>query len=249
MKPSRIPLFTTATLLLLGISVPGYAQEAQPAQSGAVKSAGGVNQSITKFTPNITVSSLAGRPDSDLVELQSGRRVTVGTLRRLDALAQKMRAATPRVARDTATLRVKPAATGTPLHNAADLAAALKRPDNETVQLPSGRRVTVGQIKLLQPFIEKKLGRPLTALPQRPNRTGPAIKITSQPDRAAAEKYWRDILLQKPDSTVLENTKGERITVGELKQYFAARAKARPAAPTKATPTPAPPQGQKGRPQ
>ena len=247
MRPSRTILLIAGTLLLLGISVPGFPQETQPAQSGAVKSAVGANPTIIKHTPNMPANALAGRPDTDLIEFSDGSRARVRDIRRLTAAAQKMRAAVPG-SRLPAALKIKPAATGTRLNTPADLASALKRPDTETVQLPSGRTATVGQIKLVQALVEKRLGRKLTDLPQRPNRSGPAIKITAQPDRGAAEKYWKDIF-QKPDSTVLENAKGARITVGELKQYFATRAKARPAAPAKAAPTSAPPQGQKWRPQ
>ncbi len=176
---------------------------------------------IVKYTPNMTVKSLAGRPDTDLVELRNGRRVSVGDLRRLDAAAQKMRA--PRVDRMPAALKVKPAATGTKIRNAADLAAALKLPDNTTVQLPSGRLATVGQIKLVQPLIEKRLGHSLAMVQQRPNLTGPAIKINKNTTRA----QWEDIL-KKPDATVLESPNGKRITVGEAKQYLAKNPKAMP---------------------
>lgn len=184
-----------------------------------------------KYAPNMTVNSLAGRPNTDLVELKNGRRVSVGDLRRLDAAAQKMRA--PRVDRMPAVLKVKPAATGTKINNAADLAAALKLPDGATVQLPSGRLATVGQIKLVQPLIEKRLGHSLTMVLQRPNLSGPAIKVNKDTTRA----QWEDIL-KRPDNTVLESPNGKRITVGEAKQYLAKNPKAIPgAAPKKTAPT------------
>jgi hypothetical protein len=127
-----------------------------------------------------------------------------------------------------AALKMKPAATGTKINNAADLAAALKLPDNTTVQLPSGRLATVGQIKLVRPLIEKRLGHSLAMVQQRPNLTGPAIKVNKNTSRA----QWEDIL-KKPDATVLESPNGKRITVGEAKQYLAKNPKAMPnAAPT-----------------
>ena len=144
-----------------------------------------------------------------------------------------------------AALKIKPAATGTRINNAADLAAALKRPGNETVQLPSGRLATVGQIKFLQPEVEKRLGRKLNALPQRPNLSGPAIKIT----KGTTKSEWVDILHKDP-GTVLENPKGTRITVGELKAYLAKSTKATPVTgPQKAVPASTPKQRQGGRPQ
>jgi hypothetical protein len=178
---------------------------------------------IVKYTPNMTVKSLAGQPDTDLVELKNGRRVSVGDLRRLDVAAQKMRA--PKVDRMPAVLKIKPAATGIKINNAADLAAAFKLPDNATVKLPSGRLATVGQIKLVQPLVEKRIGHSLTMVVQRPNLSGPSIKITKGTTRA----QWEDIL-KKPDNTVLESPNGKRITVGEAKQYLAKNFKAMPSA-------------------
>jgi len=141
----------------------------------------------------------------------------LGDVRRLTATAQKMRSAAPG-SRLPAALKMKPAATGIRVNNAADLAAALKRSDNETVQLPSGRLATVGQIKLVQPLVEKRLGRKLTAVPSRPNLAGPAIKIS----KSTTKDEWKGIF-QKPDSTVLESPNGTRITVGELKQALKAK--------------------------
>ena len=83
--------------------------------------------------------------------------------------------------------------------------------------LPSGKRTTVAMLKLLQPQVDEKR-RQLPSTPQkslqRPNLSGAAEKVTPQTD-------WYAVL-QKPDNTVLENNKGKRITVGELKQTMAA---------------------------
>lgn len=110
----------------------------------------------------------------------------------------------------------------TRVNNSSDLAAALKRSDNETVQLPSGRLATVGQIKRLQPMVEKQLGRKLTSNPQRPNLEGPAIKISKN----ISKEEWKGIF-QKPDNTVLESPSGKRITLGELKKTLSAKNKKR----------------------
>jgi hypothetical protein len=45
---------------------------------------------IVKYTPNMTVKSLVGRSDTDLVELKNGRHISVGDLRRLDAAQQSL---------------------------------------------------------------------------------------------------------------------------------------------------------------
>lgn len=178
---------------------------------------------IVKFKRNMSTNALAGRPDTDVLELSDGSRVRLGDLRRLTAAARKMR--TARRGSLPAALTAKPAATGTPLKNSADLASALKRPDTDTVVLPSGRRVTVGMIRLVQSQTEKRLGRPLGAPAGRPNLSGQAVKVTAKSD-------WKD-LLQRPDGTVLEAPNGTRITVGELKQSLAVSKPARRLPPAK----------------
>lgn len=189
---------------------------------------------IIKYTPNMTVNALAGRPDTDFIEFSGGRRMSLGDIRRLEATQKKMMAAVPG-SKLPAAFKSKPAATGIQINNAADLEAALKRPDNETVRLPSGRLVTVGLIKFMQERVEKRLGHKLTGLAQRPNLSGPAVKITN----ATTEADWKSIF-QRPDSTVLESPNGERITVGELKQYMAEYTKTRQSLPRKTEPALAP---------
>lgn len=199
-------------ILLLGLAAPDFAQGAPQGQSGASTAAG--KPRIIKYTRGMGVNSLAGKPDTDEIELPSGRRMTVGDARRLQAAAQKMRAAVPG-SRANAALKVKPAATGTLVKTKADIAAALKRPGNETIQFPNGQRITVAQLKFMQPFIEKKVGHKIDILSRRPNLSGPATRVSQTTTKAE----WESILRQ-PDNTVLESQNGKRITVGELKQYM-----------------------------
>ena len=203
-------------LLLFVIPKPVFAVDNQTAQSSKAGMAAVASSNIIKYNSTITTQSLAGRPDSDFVEFSNGRRLKVGDIRRLRTAQQKMMAAKPG-RRLPAALKVKPASTGRPLHTQADIAAALKRPDSETVQLPSGRLVTVGQIKFVQPLVEKRLGRSLTQIGQS-NLEGPAIKIT----KTTTKSEWINIL-RMPDSTVLESPNGKRITLGKLKQEMTQR--------------------------
>jgi hypothetical protein len=171
---------------------------------------------MLKITHGMTVQSLAGRSDSEIVELSNGRHVSVGLLRHLDSAMRAARA--PQPYRPPMGFTLKPAATGAPVRNAIDLAHALKTMrDNDTVQLPSGRKVTVAQIKLLQPLVEQRTGRRLDVAPAAVNLTGPSIKIAPGTSKAA----WQSILA-KPDNTVLESPTGVRVTVGGIKQYLAA---------------------------
>jgi hypothetical protein len=209
-------------LLLLVVSTPGFALDKPTAQSSTVGSAAVANPNIIKYNSQITAHSLVGRPDSDFVEFSNGRRLSVGDIRLLQAAQQKMRAAKPG-GRLPAALKVKPATTGKRINTTADIATALKRPDNETVQLPSGRLVTVGQIKFVQPLIEKRLGRSFTTPTKQDNLEGPAVKITKTTTKA----QWVAIF-QMPESTVIESPNGKRITVGGLKQEMIQHSKITP---------------------
>jgi hypothetical protein len=200
-----------AMLLLFCTAVQGSAGQAKPATGVAAKAV--ANPGVVKYSSGMPASVLAKRPDTDLVELSNGRRIRLGDIRRLKAAAARIRATAPGSKLPKA-FRIKPAATGTRLANSADLSAALKRSDNETVVLPSGRRTTVGMIRLLQPEVEKRLGRPLSAAATPLALSGPAIHVNAKSD-------WKTIL-GKPDGTVLEAPNGKRITVGELKQALAA---------------------------
>jgi hypothetical protein len=205
-------------LLLLAVSSPGFALDKQTAQSGTAATN---NPNIIKYNSTITAQSLAGRPDSDFVEFSNGRRLRVRDIRRLQTVQQKMMAANPGRLLPAA-LKVKPASKGRLLNTQADIVAALKRPDSETVQLPSGRLVTVGQIKFVQPLVEKRLGRSLAQINQS-NLEGPAIKIT----KTTTKSEWINIL-RMPDSTVLESPNGKRITLGKLKQEMTQKRKIAP---------------------
>lgn len=175
----------------------------------------GASPTVIKMTPGMTTQSLANRADSDLVDLSSGRRLPVRDLRRLDAVGQKLRAAGAGKTMSPA-LTARPAAKGIPLRQRNDLLAALKRPDSDTIQLPSGERLTVGQLRLLKPEIEKRLGRPIDAVPDRQVPTGPATRL----QRGMDKEQWKGILQNPDNNTVLESPNGKRITIGELKQVL-----------------------------
>jgi len=169
---------------------------------------------VLKYAPGMVTSLQAA--ETDLVEFSNGRRVTVSQLRQLETAAQILRQ--PKVDRTPVAMKLLPATTGTPVRNGAELAAALKgMKDRDTVTLPSGRRATIAQIRLVQPLVEKKLGRKLDVAPQAATLVGTPVKISATMTR----QEW-DSLLKRPDATVLESPGGQRITVGQAKQYMAA---------------------------
>jgi hypothetical protein len=214
MKSWYATLFVTAVLAgLLTAGSPGAQSLFTKTPTVQPVQADQTSVQVLKFARTASPDFLAGRPDASLVELQDGRRLKVGDIRRLTALTRKARAAAPG-SRMPQALKLKPAAKGTPLHTAADIAAALERPDGETVQLPSGKTMTVGLLKLVREDVERRLGRSLTAGTGRPDLSGTAVRVAAGTD-------WKNIL-GRPDGTVLESPRGKRITVGELKQALAA---------------------------
>jgi hypothetical protein len=210
------------TFLLIHATPQALAGQAKPAKAGAAQAV--AVPGVVKASPGMPASALANRPDTDLLELPDGRRVNLGDVRRLTAAAKRMRAAAPG-SRLPKAFRTKPAATGTPLATSADLAAALKRPDGDTVVLPSGRRVTVGMIRQFQPEFEKRLGRSVSVGGKPADLSGPAVKVDAKTD-------WKSIL-DKPDGTVLEAPNGARVAVRDLRKALAASEPARRPPPAK----------------
>lgn len=199
----KIACFTLVTLLCLSAAPLFASQE-------IITAAG--RQTI-KLTPGTaTRTLLQGRSDSDIVEFSTGKRLPVRDLRRLDSIGQKLRGASKPI---PPAFSSRPALTGSPVRQRSDLVAALKRPESDTIQLPSGELLTVGQLRLLKPSVEKLLGHPLDAVPSRQTPTGPATRL----QKSIGKTEWQG-LLKKPDNTVLESPGGKRITVGELKQVL-----------------------------
>lgn len=176
-------------------------------------------QNVIKYKQNMRMSDFAGRPDTDRLQLPNGRLVRLGDLRRLEAAGKEIRAAAARRRPIPSAVREVPVETAktVKLKSAQDLPAMLKRPDTDTMRLPSGRIVTVGQLRFLQPHLEQKFGRKLSDVSQRQPLSGPAVKVGKNITRAE----W-EAIMRKPDSTVLESAGGKRTTVGELKRAIAA---------------------------
>jgi hypothetical protein len=179
---------------------------------------------VVQYAPNMSLEGLA---PTDQVRMPGGQRVGVATLHRLDAAATKLRAPRTQIPLPPA-LFARPAVGGAPIYSMSDITAALAgKSDNETIQLPSGRRATVGQVRLLQRALERKLGRSFSSFGQRPNLAGPAVKLAAVgPKPTEQQKAEFRKLMTMPDNTVLESPHGKRMTVGELKQYLPKFAKA-----------------------
>jgi len=168
------------------------------------------------YTPGLTFQQVSSRPEATRVEIAPGRHITVGDLRRLQQVQQRMRATTPGSKLPQA-FKVRPNVNQVKLNMAsqADLSAALKMPNTATVRLPSGRVVTVAMLKYLAPMIQKQAGIDIANVGLRPKLSGPAVKVPDANNRAR----WQEIF-QMPPETVLEAPDGHRVTLGEFAKYI-----------------------------
>jgi hypothetical protein len=220
-------LLTSLVLLACGTA---------PAQKPGAGTVVAIQPHVLKFSPQLTHEALVGRPDTDLIELSGGRRIQLGDVRRMLAQSQKIRAA---ASAPPSAFRIAPAATGLRIQTSTDLGNALRTMrDTDTVQLPSGRRVTVGQIKALQPAIEKRLGHKLGEPATTVKLTGPSIKFAPGMTDVQLHKL---LPVHPTNETILESPRGTRVTVGQIQQYLQSTEGGTP------TTIPAPP-AQNGRP-
>jgi hypothetical protein len=169
-----------------------------------------------KLTPQTPESALKRLKNTDIVELPGGKRVRMGKIRKFSVIAKKLRTVRKIPKPLPRSLQFKPAATGIRVNSLAELKTVLEKPDDETIQLPSGRVATVAQVKFLQPLLEKRLGKKLSQFGGRLTSQGEVVKLKASTDK----KYWRQILT-KPDNTILESPQGKRFTVGDLKKFIA----------------------------
>jgi hypothetical protein len=216
----RFALFSTLFLMVILLPVMAWPEELSQTASLSP----GAN--IVKHAPGLTVNSLANRPAGDFVEFQNGIRISVGNIRRLQAAQEKIKAGIKPGGLPSA-LRVKPAATGRRVSTGADLATALKGPDSETLQLPSGRLITVGQLRFFQPAVEKHLGRKMETFQAKAVPSGQTFRVS----RSTSKAEWETILKQ-PDNAIIISPNGKQITLGQLRQALAS-ARRPPAGVTK----------------
>lgn len=170
------------------------------------------------ITDQTRIADIRALPDNATVRTRSGRVVRAHALKQLvDSikLVQQQRTAPP--VRTLPTLsRVAPAApVQVQVKRGTDLRALAARPDSDVLQLPNGQKLTIGDFKKLDNIERMRSGRSLVerqaALSRPAVPAGPAIKIASNADLAA--------LASHPDSTVVQNPAGRRITLGELRAY------------------------------
>ncbi|RQP26467.1 hypothetical protein DZC73_05525 [Albitalea terrae] len=187
----------------------GAAHAATPAPSAAP-----LQLSVAGQAP-VTLAHLRTLPPDTPVRTAGGRVVTA---KQMIALTDAIRSASsrPRVASETGFSHPQgPAATE--LSRGAYLPAVLNRPGSDVVQLPNGAKLTVSDLHRLDAVMQRWKGHGIVqAQPSRPNLAGPAVVVHDAHELQA--------LQGKPDSTVLENAKGVRVTLGELRAQAKATA-------------------------
>jgi hypothetical protein len=163
----------------------------------------------------VTLAHLRTLPPDTPVRTAGGRVVTS---RQMIALTDAIRSAAskPRVASETGFSRPQGPAVAE-LSRGAYLPAVLARPGNDVVQLPNGTKVTVADLKRMDSLMQRWKGHGIVqAQAGRPSLAGPAVMVHDTHELQA--------LQGKPDSTVLENPKGVRVTLGELRAQAKATA-------------------------
>ncbi len=174
---------------------------------------GGTGKPVLMLTPSTSNAEMAKLGDNDVIELQDGRQLKMGTVRKFSAIAQKLKAARGTKPAIPPAVMIKPAATGLKVTSMADLSRIFETsPDDTTIEFSSGRTYTVAQLRYLKPFLDVETGRKLDLPGVQSKYQKSAIKIKNTTDK----EYWQNIL-RKPDDTLLETPQGKRFTVGDLK--------------------------------
>ncbi len=150
--------------------------------------------------------------DDQQVELSNGRKVSAGRLKSLADFIRKAKSSPNKVAVQSPAGFSKATTGKVKIQKGYNLRNIEKLGSTETIQLPSGRTISAADFKKLDQLNKSINGKSLLDnQPVIPNRSGATVKIKSPKDLAALES--------KPDSTVIENALGKRITVGELRAY------------------------------
>ena len=215
----RLFWFATAAALGLCSSIAGAA-DIQLAGSASLR------PTLTAVAPNTfamthetTFQEVLAHADSETMVSAEGKRISVARLRQANALTQRYVANRSRLPR-VKFIAVNKTAAAQKIGPNTDLAALLNQPDDTPLETPSGKRFNVSVLKILQPEIERRIGRPINQL--RSSAGGrAAIYAPGLATQKVPTKPKIADLLKQPDSQVLESPHGIRITVGELRHYLA----------------------------
>lgn len=164
-----------------------------------------------EVTKKTKLSEIRALPDNKPVRMTNGRVIPAKNLK---AFADMLKNAKTKgaVSRATEKFSTAQGAAQIQLAKGSNLHFLKTRNNSEVIQLPSGRKLTVGDFKKLDQVAVAMTGQSITSRQAAPPKgSGTPIKIKSQKDFEA--------LADKPDSTLLESPLGKKITLGELRAY------------------------------
>lgn len=198
--------------LTLLLAYPAFAAATGPAALS------GNSLQITKQT---SMSQIRALSDNATVRTSNGREISAKRFKALaDAIVEARKVGPMAKPNPAFAFSRTQGAAQVQLRPGVNLKEIAKRPDSDVLQLPDGRKFTVGDLKKLSAIHQKRTGKSLMdvqASVQRPSREGVAIKVSSKEELKS--------MAAKPDSTVLETPGGKRITLGELRAVAKARGK------------------------
>ena len=174
------------------------------------------NQPIVRISAGVRPAQILALRDDQMIETPSGRRMSVGGYRRIQAIFANARARTSHPRAAPFTLLPAPTVQGVLRRPGESEAQLLARPDSDVIRLKSGHSVSVAQLRIIATYLMQHGGLKLTATQvNRPYLGGPAVHI-------GTIDQLKTVPQNAPDSMVLESPKGTRITVGELRKALGA---------------------------
>lgn len=204
-----------ATLLVLPALcvLPVHAEKPQPERDVVVLKKGTrIDQTrqarVVRVDKGATTAQILQLRDDQILETKSGRRVTVGSYRRIQELFANARSSG--TVRREMQVPIFPAAhgAGVPIKPGETPQQLLSRPDKEAIRLRSGKVLSAKQMKALAPYVERVYGVDLHAT--RPALVGRTVKVKHPADLKA--------LKNAPDSTIVESHKGTKVRLGDVRR-------------------------------
>ena len=172
---------------------------------------------VVRISHGVRAQDLAGLRDDQFLETPSGSRVQVGRFRQLLSAVQQAQLRTSKPRHAEFAILPQAHGPGVPRRPGETAAQLLARPPTDVIKMKNGHTVSVAQLRLIAPYVQRKYGVDLSgAASSRPPLTGPATTIVSI-------DQLRSIPPSTPDSTVLVTPQGTRITLGELRAALRSR--------------------------
>ena len=195
-------------------------QPAQPVVTRPALTAAPADGPVVRVTRAMRADQIQNLRDDQTIETPSGHRMSVGTLRRLQAAFANARSRHQQRRGASLALQRPASSQGAPRRPGENLTQLLARPDSDVIRLRSGGSMSVAQLRIVAAYLQKH-GRLRPEAGARPNLSGPATRVASLAE-------LKSLFASGPDSLVLESPKGTRITLGELRKVMGEQRRLRP---------------------